>query len=450
MSYNIPFTMKVKGSFDIRRFENALQIVIQRHEALRTSFLMAGGEPVQKIEKEVAFSIKCREIESLSIQEIIKQFVRPFDLKKAPLFRTEVIKVDDEEHIILFDMHHIISDGASMGVLTKEICDLYGGKELAPLSLQYKDYSEWQRDFYQKDEMKRQKDYWLNIFKGEIPVLNMPTDFPRPQMHSVEGDRIGFVIDGELTKKLKRIAKDNGATMYMLLLAAYTVLLRTYSGQEDLVIGTPIQGRKHHELKHVIGMFVNTLAMRNYPKGDKTFAAYLQDVKETALKAYENQDYQFDDLVEQLNLDRDMSRNPLFDTMFVLQNLEKADAEIEGLTFEPFESDVHISKFDLTLSAIEKDSKVEFDLEYCTKLFKRETVERMAAHFVRVLEDISNRPDKRLDQIEVMSEDEKTHCYIGLMIRKLMLQQTKPFAGCLRSGRRHRLTKPRSCLKIKS
>ncbi|MGO4964300.1 MULTISPECIES: bacitracin non-ribosomal peptide synthetase BacC [Bacillus] len=407
LSYNIPFTMKVKGSFDIRRFENALQIVIQRHEALRTSFLMADGEPVQKIEKEVDFSIKSSEIESLSIQEIIKQFVRPFDLKKAPLFRTEVVKVDDEEHIILFDMHHIISDGASMGVLTKEICDLYGGKELEPLSLQYKDYSEWQRAFYQKDEMKRQKEYWLNIFKGEIPVLNMPTDYPRPQMHSVEGDRIGFAIDGELTKKLKRIAKNNGATMYMLLLAAYTVLLRTYSGQEDLIIGTPIQGRKHHELKHVIGMFVNTLAMRNHPKGDKTFAEFLQDVKETALKAYENQDYQFDDLVEQLDLERDMSRNPLFDTMFVLQNLEKADAEIEGLTFEPFESDIHISKFDLTLSAIEKDSKIEFDLEYCTKLFKRETVERMAAHFVRALEDISNRPDMRLDQIEAMSEDEK-------------------------------------------
>ncbi|MFC8148507.1 bacitracin non-ribosomal peptide synthetase BacC [Bacillus paralicheniformis] len=407
LSYNIPFTMKVKGRFDIRRFENALKTIIQRHEALRTSFLMADGEPVQKIEKEVDFRIKCSEIESLSIQEIIKQFVRPFDLKKAPLFRTEVVKVDDEEHIILFDMHHIISDGASMGVLTKEICDLYGGKDLEPLSLQYKDYSEWQRDFYQKDEMKRQKEYWLNIFKGEIPVLNMPTDYPRPQMHSVEGDRLGFAIDSELTKKLKRIAKDNGATMYMLLLAAYTVLLRTYSGQEDVIIGTPIQGRKHHELKHVIGMFVNTLAMRNHPKGDKTFAEYLQDVKETALKAYENQDYQFDDLVEQLDLERDMSRNPLFDTMFVLQNLETADAEIEGLTFEPFESDIHISKFDLTLSAIEKGSKIEFDLEYCTKLFKRETVERMAAHFVRVLEDISKQTDKRLDQIEAMSEDEK-------------------------------------------
>ncbi|MEC1231212.1 amino acid adenylation domain-containing protein, partial [Bacillus paralicheniformis] len=407
LSYNIPFTMKVKGRFDIRRFENALKTIIQRHEALRTSFLMADGEPVQKIEKEVDFSIKCSEIESLSIQEIIKQFVRPFDLKKAPLFRTEVVKVDDEEHIILFDMHHIISDGASMGVLTKEICDLYCGKDLEPLSLQYKDYSEWQRDFYQKDEMKRQKEYWLNIFKGEIPVLNMPTDYPRPQMHSVEGDRLGFAIDSELTKKLKRIAKDNGATMYMLLLAAYTVLLRTYSGQEDVIIGTPIQGRKHHELKHVIGMFVNTLAMRNHPKGDKTFAEYLQDVKETALKAYENQDYQFDDLVEQLDLERDMSRNPLFDTMFVLQNLETADAEIEGLTFEPFESDIHISKFDLTLSAIEKGSKIEFDLEYCTKLFKRETVERMAAHFVRVLEDISKQTDKRLDQIEAMSEDEK-------------------------------------------
>nr|WP_150149854.1 non-ribosomal peptide synthase/polyketide synthase [Bacillus swezeyi] len=407
LSYNIPFTMKVKGGFDIRRFENVLKNITGRHEAFRTSFLMAEGEPVQKIEKNIDFSIKYSELGSSSISEKIKAFVRPFDLEKAPLFRAEVVKVDEKEHILLFDMHHIISDGASMGVLTKEICDLYDGKELEPLNIQYKDYSEWQRAFYQKDEIKNQKNYWLNVFKGEIPVLNMPTDFPRPQMKSVEGDRISFKVDSELTKNLHRIAKDNGVTMYMLLLAAYTVLLSKYTGQEDLIVGSPIQGRQHHDLKHVIGMFVNTLAMRNYPKGEKTFTEYLKEVKETALKAYENQDYQFDDLVEQLDVNRDMSRNPLFDTMFVLQNLDHADAEIKGLTFEPYESDVHISKFDFTLSAIEKDAGIEFDLEYCTKLFNKETIKRMSEHFVHVLKEISNHTDMPLHKIEMMSGNER-------------------------------------------
>nr|WP_309245933.1 non-ribosomal peptide synthase/polyketide synthase [Bacillus glycinifermentans] len=407
LSYNIPFTMKVKGSFDIRRFEDVLKKLTERHEVFRTSFLMENGEPVQKIEKHIDFRIKYSELGSDSISDKIKAFVRPFDLEKAPLFRAEVLKVDEKEHIIMFDMHHIISDGSSMGVLTKEICDLYEGKELAPLNIQYKDYSEWQKAFYQKDEIKKQKQYWLNVFKDDIPVLDMPTDFPRPQIQSVEGDRIGFRIGAELTKKLNLIAKNNGTTMYMLLLAAYTVLLSKYTGQEDVVVGSPIQGRQHHDLKNVIGMFVNTLAMRTYPKGGKTFAEYLKDVKETALKAYENQDYQFDDLVEQLDLNRDMSRNPLFDTMFVLQNLDHADADIKGLTFETYESDIHISKFDFTLSAIEKDSGIEFDLEYCTKLFKKETIERMSKHFVRVLREISNHTDIRLNQIEILSEDER-------------------------------------------
>ncbi|MEC1536488.1 non-ribosomal peptide synthase/polyketide synthase [Bacillus sonorensis] len=407
LSYNIPFTMKVKGDFDKRRFENALKKITERHEAFRTSFIIADGGPVQKIEKEIDFQLEYSELGSKSISQKIKEFVRPFDLEKAPLFRAEVAKIAEKEHVIMFDMHHIVSDGASMGVLTKEICDLYEGKELPPLNIQYKDYSEWQKEFYQKDEIQKQKQYWLNVFKEDIPVLNMPTDFPRPQIQSVEGDRIGFKIDSELAKNLNRTAKENGVTMYMLLLAAYTVLLSKYTGQDDVIVGSPIQGRQHHDLKHVIGMFVNTLAMRTYPKGEKTFAEYIKEVKETALKAYEHQDYQFDDLVEQLDLNRDMSRNPLFDTMFVLQNLDHADADIKGLTFETYESDIHISKFDFTLSAVEKNSGIEFDLEYCTKLFKKETIERMSEHFVRVLNEISSHPDIQLSQIEIMSEDER-------------------------------------------
>ncbi|MCY9393355.1 amino acid adenylation domain-containing protein, partial [Bacillus haynesii] len=255
-------------------------------------------------------------------------------------------------------------------------------------------------------EIKRHEDYWLNVFQGEVPVLNLPTDEKRPQKRSIEGDIVQFEIDGETSAMLNKLAKENGATMYMLLLAGYTTLLAKYTGQEDIVVGSPIAGRHHSDLKHVIGLFINTLAMRSYPKGDKPFADYLKEVKETALKAYENQDYPFDELVEKLDVKRDMSRHPIFDTMLVLQNFDGDEADIDGLTFQPLQTEVNISKFDLTLTAAETNEGIQCVFNYCAKLFKRSTIERMAGHLINILKEAANDPQKPLSDVNMLSDEE--------------------------------------------
>ncbi|WP_259418057.1 non-ribosomal peptide synthetase [Bacillus toyonensis] len=407
VSYNMPFAMKIKGDLDVHQLEKAFHKLIERHEALRTSFVMVDGEPVQKIEKDIAFQVTYREMGTDKLDDIINGFVKPFDLKKAPLLRVEIIHVTDNEHVMVLDMHHIISDGVSMHILNSELCKLYEGKELSPLDIQYKDYSVWQKDLFTQEEMKKQEKYWMNVFKEEVPILNMPTDYKRPHTQSVEGSLKSFEIDSELTKKLNRIAKENGVTMYMLLLAGYTTLLSRYTGQDDIVVGSPIAGRSHHDLKNIVGMFVNTLAMRNYPKEDKTFRNYLREVKENALMAYENQDYPLDELVEKLDLQRDMSRSALFDTMFVLQNLDTSSEEIKGLSFETYDSELNIANFDLTLSAVETNNIIKFDLEYCTKLFKKETIAKISEHFVSILREIANNQEVCLGQIDMLSGEEK-------------------------------------------
>jgi hypothetical protein len=267
-TYNIPLIMKLKGHFQPNVFENAFKTLINRHESLRTAFVTIDGEPVQKIEKEVKFKVGYEDLGKAHVSERIKSFIRPFNVEMAPLFRVEFLKIDDEEHIMMLDMHHIISDGVSMGILMNELCDICNGIELSPLTIQYKDYSEWQKTSFEGNKIKKQEEYWHKIFEGDIPVLNMPTDFQRPQIQSNEGDSLGFEVDVDLMHQLKTLARENGVTMYMLLLAAYTALLSKYTGQEDIIVGSPIAGRSRAEFKKVIGMFINTLAMRNYPRAD--------------------------------------------------------------------------------------------------------------------------------------------------------------------------------------
>ncbi|EOP94530.1 amino acid adenylation domain-containing protein [Bacillus cereus VD140] len=405
-TYNIPLVIKIVGDFQMQVFENAFKVLIDRHEALRTSFVMIDGEPVQKIEKEIDFKIEYSELGEDSVSERVARFIRPFDLEIAPLLRVEILRVNQNEHIMMLDMHHIISDGVSMGILMKELADLVREKELAPLKVQYKDYSEWQKEYYKGDNIKQQEEYWLKVFEGDIPVLNMPTDFPRPQIQSSEGDRLGFEIDSELTKKLKFLARENGVTMYMLLLAVYKTLLSKYTRQEDIIVGSPIAGRTHDDLKNTIGMFVNTLAMRSYPKADTKFIDYLKQVKENTLNAYENQEYQFDTLVEKLNLRKETSRSALFDTMFDIQTQNNFEFNINGVTTEVCDIDFNVAKFDLSLTAIEYTDHLKFDLQYCTKLFKKETIKRLAGHLVNVIKEITNNPGLKLGEINLLSEEE--------------------------------------------
>ncbi|EKN37622.1 putative non-ribosomal peptide synthase, partial [Clostridium botulinum CFSAN001627] len=209
------------------------------------------------------------------------------------------------------DMHHIISDGVSMNILIKEFKDIYNGKNLEPLKLQYKDFAAWQNNFLKSDLMKKQEEYWLSRFSDEIPILNIPTDYERPAIKSFDGDSISFKVNEEITEKLRELAKETGSTIHMILLSAFNILLSKYSGQEDIIVGVPIAGRSNADLENIMGMFVNTLALRNKLEGDKKYIDFLNEVKENSLRAYENQSYQFEALIEKLNLKLDASRNPL-------------------------------------------------------------------------------------------------------------------------------------------
>ena len=240
----------------------------------------------------------------------------------------------------------------------------------------------------------------------------MPTDYPRPPVRNSEGDRLSFEAGRELTNKLNNLATETGITLYMLLLSAYNILLSKYTGQEEIIVGTPTAGRPHVDLQNIIGMFVNTLAMRNFPGGEKKSSDFWHEVMENSIKAFENQDYQFEELVEKLNLRRDLSRNPLFDTIFVLQNMEVEEIELSNLKLASYGLERRTSKFDLTISSAQTTEGIHFTLEYCAKLFRKETIQRLAAHYLNILAEITDNPEKRLSEIDMLSEGEKKQILI--------------------------------------
>jgi surfactin family lipopeptide synthetase A len=407
ISYNIPMVMEISGNLDLAKFDAAFQKLIKRHEAFRTSFELADGEPVQMIHQNVEFTIRYLELEEKQVKQTIQKFIKPFDLKTAPLIRVLLIKTGNNKHLLITDMHHIISDGISSNILMKEFAALYEGVSLPELRIQYKDFAVWQNDLLKSEALKLQKEYWLNEFSGEIPVLNLPADYPRPSVQSFEGDRISFALEQQLTEELNRLSLETGATLFMLLLAAYNILLGKYTGQTDVVVGSPIAGRIHTDLENIVGMFVNSLALRNYPEGKKRFVDFLQEVKEHSLKAFENQDYQFEDLVEKLAIPRDVSRNPIFDTMFGLQDAGRTVIKAGNLKFTPYEIENRTAKFDLTLDAVLNEAGLKFILEYSTGLLARDTVERFARHFINIITKVIENPQSRLMDIEFLSEAEK-------------------------------------------
>nr|WP_314464361.1 non-ribosomal peptide synthase/polyketide synthase [uncultured Clostridium sp.] len=408
VTYNIPFATKIYGKFHEERMDQAFRTLIQRHEPLRTSFTMKGEEPVQVIHDTFSFRMVKRKPAGASIEEEINQFVRPFQLDSHPLLRAEVLEISEEEHILLFDIHHIISDGVSMEILSGELMDLYEGKYLPESTVQYRDYVEWQRKRIDGEWLKKQENYWVKTFEDEIPVLNLPLDYKRPKRKAFEGDMVTVTVKRENAEKIQELAKSQGATLYMVMLAAYSALLHKYTGQDDIVIGSPTAGRSHKELEHVVGLFINTLAMRTFPEGEKRFEDYLTEIRENTIKAFENQDYQFDELVERLELDRDLSRSAVFDTMLVLQNMDGSQGSPRELKLESYDTKIQGSKFDITLNVYENDGEIECSFIYCTSLFQKETIRRMAQHFINLLITISEAPDIRLKEISILSEEERS------------------------------------------
>ncbi|MEG7354090.1 amino acid adenylation domain-containing protein [Bacillus inaquosorum] len=408
LSYNMLGLMAVEGKLDRDKLQQAFLTLIQRHESLRTGFKMAGGEPVQYVLDHAEFEAEWYQAEENDADLYIRQFIRPFDLEKPPLLRVGLIELQPDRGILLFDMHHIISDGTSMSVLIKEFIRIYEGETLPPLRIQYKDYAVWQTGQARLKQIQNQEAYWLELYSGDVPVLHMPTDYKRPSARDFAGATMHFTLDKQKSEGLKQLASQTESTLYMVLLASYTLLLSKYSGQEDIIVGSPIAGRPHADLEPIIGMFVNTLAMRNHPEKWKNFTQYLAEVKENALKAYEHQDYPFEALVDQLDIARDLSRNPLFDTMFVLQNTEQEQLEINDVTFKPFPSEHTMAKFDLTLTAVEEESGIHFTMEYLTALFKPETIERMMGHFVQLIDSVIKQPEAELASLDMMTQEENS------------------------------------------
>jgi hypothetical protein len=301
----------------------------------------------------------------------------------------------------MLDMHHIISDAVSMEIFIKELLDLYDKKELHPLHLQYKEFTVWQNKLFGTDEFKIQKQYWEDRFSGHLPVLKMPTDYPRPSVQSFKGDMIQFEIDKALTKELLAIETKTGATRYMVLLAVTSIILSKYSGQYDIIVGTPVAGRRHSESYNMIGFFVNVLLMRNYPEPAKSFEEFLEEVKENVLEAFENQDYQFDNLVEHLALERDKSRNPVYDVVFALENVEMPNLEIKELEIKPYEFENKTSKTDLRIGVVERGDTIGMCITYATALFKKETAERMAQHYIEIIKQIVENNKIKLENIKI-------------------------------------------------
>ncbi|MCK4261289.1 MAG: hypothetical protein KAX49_20125, partial [Halanaerobiales bacterium] len=291
--YNLPHGMIIEGDLDQNKFLTAFNILIERHEALRTAFEFKNGKILQCVYQQVDFSIDYSEADESELDELINSFIKPFDLSKAPLMRAELIKLAKDRYLFMFDIDHIITDGFSNGIIVNELIQLYSGRELAELEVQYVDFAIWQNDLLNSEMIKEQENYWSNVFSGQLPVLNLPLDENRPEKMIYEGSNLHFELDEDLTREIKELSRGRDVTVFMFLFAVYNTFLAKYSGQEDIIVGTPVAGRQHNELRNTVGFFVNTVAMRNYPTNDKPFSLLLEEVKENALNGYKNQDYQF-------------------------------------------------------------------------------------------------------------------------------------------------------------
>ncbi|MCP5052102.1 MAG: amino acid adenylation domain-containing protein [bacterium] len=445
-AYNGTVVMMLLGEIHKDRIETAFQTLIRRHESLRTSFIIMNRQPVQRVHEEIVFNVRYEEAlnqEQQASNRLIN-LVRPFDLSRAPLLRVRLIKADADEYLLMVDMHHIITDGTSTDILTRKLMSLYKGENLAPLEIQYRDFSEWQNERLGSGELKPREDYWLDHLHGELPVLGMSLDYPRPTMQRFEGHRVRLELEKTLTRRLKQRLKETGATLYMMLLTVYNILLHRYTGQEDIIIGTPTAGRNHADLGEIIGFFLETLAIRTRPAGHKTAGRFLNEVKKIALNAFLNQDYPFRELIKKKAVNETgLSRNPLFDVMLNVLNQDRSQLEMEGVRVIPRRFDPRVSKVDLTLEALEDEDRgrVLLELEYSTALFRETTIQRFARHFINTLGEVLDNPGLPISQIEIMSEEEKRQILEEFNGTDVPLIQNKPVhqwieAQAVRSGDR--------------
>jgi amino acid adenylation domain-containing protein len=421
IAYNVPQALRIAGPLDARAVEVSIREVIRRHENLRTTFASVGGRPSQIIAPAIESTLPVVDLQHLPDSQreaearrlANEEAGRSFDLAFGPLLRMNLIRLQDEDHILLLTMHHIISDGWSMSVLVKELMALYEAalagspSPLSELPIQYADYSYWQRNWLKGEVLEKHLSYWTEQLKGSPPELDLPVDFARPTVQTFRGSYRSRSLDPSLCEEIKALSRSQGASVFMTLLAAFNALLYKHTGQEDIVVGCPIANRKRAELEQLIGFFTNTLALRTDLSGDPTFIELLGRVREMALGAFAHQDLPFEKLVEELQPERNLGRQPLFQVMFVFQNLPTVSPDIPRIKLTPFNADILTAKFDLNFLVMETEQSLAVALEYSTDLFHPSTIERMLAHFESLLKCIAAQPERRISEMSPLSQAEK-------------------------------------------
>lgn len=410
--YNIPLLFDLRGKLDVPRLQEVLRILIQRHEALRTVIELHEGVPVQRVCPGVEWRLEVQEAENADetqIGQMAEAFVRPFCLHQAPLLRAVVLRRAAQHHILLLDIHHIVFDGTSLAIFLQEMLELYRGAALPALSAQFPSFALWEKRMQHSERIRAMEKFWLDIFKNPPPVLDLPTDFPRPGEMDYQGQSAYYKLDANLSRAVNRLAISLDVTPFMLLMAALKTLLARYSGQDDMVIGAGVAGRSHPDYQQTVGMFINVLPVRSQPGLHLAFSDYLRELKKQLLAMYDNQDYPFDRLVEKIGLQRDSSRGALFDVSMVLQNMGlPPDSEAAGVHFARLPYGGKVARSDLMLEIEPQGDIYQLHWEWRTSLFSAATIARMQGHFQNILHNVVNQPDTRLCDIDLLQEQERT------------------------------------------
>ncbi|MDQ2869305.1 MAG: condensation domain-containing protein, partial [Acidobacteriota bacterium] len=421
-AYNVPRAIRIRGPLVVPALEKAFEELIRRHEALRSRFVEVSGEVVAEIEPaDSTFLIDVervgaarpddREREGLRIAH--EEAERPFDLEIGPILRVRLLELEPQHHILLFTLHHIASDAWSAGVLFGELTALYEAfslgrpSPLAELPLQYGDFAEWQRRWLEGDALQEQLQYWRERLAGAPAALEISTDSPRPPLQSFHGEVVVRQLSPQLSDAIRELSRRERVTLFMTLLGAFQTLLSRYTGQTDILVGTPILHRSRPELEGMIGLFLNTVVLRTDLSGDPTFRALLAKVREVAVGAYAHQDLPFEKIVEDFHPSRDLGRHPIFQTMVALRNTPKGQVRMAGLELESLEIERKTSKFDFSLFFNDHPEGLVCAVEYATDLFDRETIERLLDHLRVLLESVTRDPDQRVRTVPILTERER-------------------------------------------
>ncbi|HLO86302.1 MAG TPA: amino acid adenylation domain-containing protein, partial [Nostocaceae cyanobacterium] len=420
-TYNLPRAVRLQGKLKINALAASLNEIIKRHEILRTSFVIVDGQPVQVISNTVNLDLPIVDLQNIPQKQRETELYRlakkeaqtGFDLAQSPLLRGKLLQLDAEEYVILLTLHHIVSDGWSTDILIREIAALYTAfctakpYPLPQLPIQYADFAIWQRRWLEGEALKNQLAYWQKKLSGELTILQLPTDRPRPKVQTYTGKTLSYVLPKSLTEALKTLSQQEGVTLFMTLLAGFKTLLYRYTGQTDILVGSPIANRNRAEIENLIGFFVNTLVLRSQFSPNSTFRDLLKQVREVALGAYAHQDLPFEKLVEEIQPERNLSHNSLFQVMFVFQNGVNKQLDLPGLKVEPLEVNNTTAKFDLTLVLEEVEQGLIANFEYNTDLFDEITISRLAANFEVLLTGIVDEPQQQIWQLPLMTTTEE-------------------------------------------